>query len=218
MVANCFSEDHNEVKYHESKIRIRRRQVAATVQVPLHDGARSDPNAFLMPTGATVLLLFPAISVGLVERQDARKYLIEHLALPRLHWRLADLVREPVHVLCLVRTHTVSGCSVGPVTHTHTQSHVVSVGLPTELPVRACGASASRPPPSAGNGSSRTPSCPPRLAASPAPTARPRPTWLPAPAPGRRWSGKARTKFWIRSYNTTHADMLCLLISCLPEV
>nr|ACN36858.1 unknown [Zea mays] len=100
MVANCFSEDHNEVKYHESKIRIRRRQVAATVQVPLHDGARSDPNAFLMPTGATVLLLFPAISVGLVERQDARKYLIEHLALPRLHWRLADLVREPVHVLC----------------------------------------------------------------------------------------------------------------------
>lgn len=85
MVANCFSEDHNEVKYHESKIRIRRRQVAATVQVPLHDGARSDPNAFLMPTGATVLLLFPAISVGLVQRQDARKYLIEHLALPRLH-------------------------------------------------------------------------------------------------------------------------------------
>jgi len=75
----------------------------------------------------SVLLLFPAISVGLVQRQDAPKHPIEHLALPRLQWGLADLLREPVHVLRLVGTQIKSkhtqfqAESDRPITHTRCQ-------------------------------------------------------------------------------------------------
>ena len=50
----------------------------------------------------TVVLLFPAISVALIQRPGTPDRLLQHLQPRRLQGRLADLVREPVQVLLLV--------------------------------------------------------------------------------------------------------------------